>query len=101
MTDSRGITGTTSPLFTVFLFVVLFVVFGAIQAPGAENGAQLPAISPEDLGYSVTHWTVEDGLPDRINTSLAQTSDGYLWCGSPGGLVRYEGSQFRVEEIYR
>lgn len=35
-------------------------------------------------------------MPDRNVTSLAQTPDGYLWCGTYSGLARYDGEHFKV-----
>jgi len=40
-------------------------------------------------------WQSDDGLPDNSITSMAQTSDGYLWVATQGGLVRFDGVQFR------
>lgn len=66
------------------------------RPPGAESESPLHAVSPEELGYSVTHWTVADGLVRRIVTSLAQTPDGYLWCGGGQGLARFDGAHFTL-----
>src|SRR5258706_8479652 len=40
-----------------------------------------------------TAWSVNDGAPGEIS-ALAQTSDGYLWIGSPRGLFRFDGVKF-------
>lgn len=41
-------------------------------------------------------WQMKDGLPsDRIRAVL-QTRDGYIWIGTPEGLVRFDGVRFRV-----
>ncbi len=37
-----------------------------------------------------------DGLPEDFAQSLAQTHDGYLWIGTSGGLVRFDGASFVV-----
>ena len=47
-------------------------------------------------GYSVRIWQTEDGLPENLVTSAAQTKDGYLWFGTFSGLVRFDGERFRV-----
>ena len=60
----------------------------------AEARGYLPVVSPAEAGYMVRHWTVEDGLPWPGVTSITQTPDGYLWCGTSGGLVRYDGLAF-------
>lgn len=62
--------------------------------PGSNGATRADIPTPAEMGYSVEHWTVEDGLPGRIITSLAQTPDGALWCGSPEGLARFDGTQF-------
>lgn len=46
-------------------------------------------------GYVRTVFNKSNGLPtDEANTVL-QTDDGYLWVGSYGGLLRYDGTNFR------
>ena len=39
-------------------------------------------------------WGVAEGLPTNSVTALAQTSDGYLWLGTPEGLIRFDGYRF-------
>jgi signal transduction histidine kinase/ligand-binding sensor domain-containing protein len=40
-------------------------------------------------------WQSErDGLPNNTIFGLAQTPDGYLWLGTPSGLVRFDGLNF-------
>jgi ligand-binding sensor domain-containing protein len=47
-------------------------------------------------GYAKQTWNTESGLPqDSVHTML-QTSDGFLWLGTEGGLARFDGYQFRV-----
>src|SRR5580698_5477410 len=43
--------------------------------------------------FAHTAWGPKDGAPGQI-TALAQTSDGYLWLGNPGGLYRFDGVVF-------
>ena len=43
-----------------------------------------------------TQWTVDDGLPVNAVNDLARTDDGYLWMATFDGLVRFDGSRFRV-----
>lgn len=45
--------------------------------------------------YTVTRWTVENGLPNNSITCLLQTRDGYLWIGTAKGLVRFDGQVFQ------
>jgi ligand-binding sensor domain-containing protein/signal transduction histidine kinase len=46
--------------------------------------------------YSVDVWATDKGLPQSTVTSVIQTHDGYLWLGTLGGLVRFDGVQFKV-----
>jgi signal transduction histidine kinase/ligand-binding sensor domain-containing protein len=39
-------------------------------------------------------WQTEEGLPDNVVSGVAQTTDGYLWVGTPTGLTRFDGLQF-------
>lgn len=44
--------------------------------------------------YTITAWTARDGLPAGNVWALAQDADGYLWVGSDGGLLRFDGVRF-------
>jgi ligand-binding sensor domain-containing protein len=46
--------------------------------------------------YRIDSWQVDDGLPQSSVLSIVQARDGYLWLGTFGGLVRFDGVQFRV-----
>ncbi|MCX6925630.1 MAG: hypothetical protein NT154_20830, partial [Verrucomicrobia bacterium] len=46
--------------------------------------------------FHVRSWHMEDGLPEGRITALQQTPDGYLWIGTPQGLVRFDGAQFKM-----
>jgi ligand-binding sensor domain-containing protein len=63
----------------VFCFFLLSV--GASRGAGSEWFART--------------WQSDDGLPDNSITSVAQGSDGYLWVATQGGLVRFDGVQFK------
>ena len=43
--------------------------------------------------FAHTAWSAKDGVPSMIQ-ALAQTKDGYLWLGTPGGLYRFDGVTF-------
>ena len=47
-------------------------------------------------GYTRRVWQVSDGLPEQTVQAFAQTPDGYLWIGTTGGLVRFDGATFTV-----
>src|SRR5579864_1142385 len=41
-------------------------------------------------------WTAADGLPENAVTTVYRTRDGYLWVGTPEGLARFNGKDFKV-----
>ena len=46
--------------------------------------------------YAERVWHFEDGLPEETVQAFAQTPDHFLWIGTTGGLVRFDGTQFVV-----
>ncbi|HSZ57676.1 MAG TPA: two-component regulator propeller domain-containing protein [Tepidisphaeraceae bacterium] len=47
-----------------------------------------------DLSYLIDTWETEDGLPENSATAMVQDRAGYLWFGTFGGLVRFDGVSF-------
>ncbi len=70
------------------------LVAGALAAMASPALALDPA--SELQHYVERVWTVEEGLPAAPNGRMAQTPEGYLWLGSVGGLVRFNGTEFRL-----
>ncbi len=57
-----------------------------------------PALAQTETGgepYVTTVYNERNGLPTGEANVVYQTSDHYIWIGSYGGLVRYDGSNFR------
>jgi signal transduction histidine kinase/ligand-binding sensor domain-containing protein len=46
--------------------------------------------------YQRQTWQTESGLPQNTVHAILQTHDGYLWLGTEGGLVRFDGVKFTV-----
>ncbi|MCM3870713.1 MAG: histidine kinase [Pyrinomonadaceae bacterium] len=44
--------------------------------------------------HGIDYWREAEGLPQSRIRAIAQTRDGYLWLGTDGGLVRFNGSSF-------
>ena len=45
--------------------------------------------------FQHTAWNVQNGAPSQV-TALAQTTDGYIWLGTPNGLFRFDGVTFEA-----
>jgi ligand-binding sensor domain-containing protein len=43
--------------------------------------------------HNYKHLTSEDGLPDTYSFEVAEDKYGFIWIGTKGGLVRYDGSR--------
>ena len=46
--------------------------------------------------YVATVWQTEQGLPQSTVVSMLQDHDGYIWLATGGGLVRFDGVDFKV-----
>jgi ligand-binding sensor domain-containing protein len=69
--------------------IALWVSSAAAQSPSSSS-------EPREPSYSRRVWQSSDGLPEDFTQALTQTSDGYLWIGTSGGLVRFDGVRFVV-----
>ncbi|NQZ11059.1 MAG: hypothetical protein HRT35_28235, partial [Algicola sp.] len=45
---------------------------------------------------TVKRFSVKDGLPETTTFSMAQDDSGFLWLGTPSGLIRYNGYEFEL-----
>ena len=56
------------------------------------------AIDPNRLISQYMHerWGIERGFTGGSVSSISQTADGYLWIGTEKGLMRFDGSTFRL-----
>ncbi|MGH9530056.1 MAG: ligand-binding sensor domain-containing protein, partial [Terriglobales bacterium] len=46
------------------------------------------------ITYTQRLWQMQDGLPEQVVQAFAQAADRYLWIGTTGGLVRFDGERF-------
>ncbi len=46
--------------------------------------------------FKFTHITTDAGLPSNCVRAIVQDEDGFIWFGSDGGLVRYDGTSPKV-----
>ncbi len=61
------------------------------------TGRSMADVGPVPAGdYLIHNFTVDDGLRSDTLYDLTQDKDGYLWCASAVGLVRFDGVRFTV-----
>lgn len=68
---------------------------GLAFAAQADPGATVDRVEPAYIGAS-RHFGIEQGLPQASVNALLQGRDGYLWIGTYGGLVRFDGAAFKT-----
>lgn len=69
---------------TNFLFFFLFFF------------TQVRADSFGQTGYTVEHYTADNGLPQNSVKGISADSDGFIWLATEDGLVRFDGRSFYV-----
>lgn len=75
-------------LFPHILILTLIVVLGLSPlVPQASN-------EEDEDSYVITTYNDRNGLPTGEANTVIQSSDGYIWIGSYGGLIRYDGTEF-------
>ena len=74
------------------LVASLFSFFPAALAAQQPQPLRAP---PE---FAIDQWTTEQGLPQNSVNALVLGPDGYLWVGTFGGLARFDGNRFTLEE---
>ncbi len=70
----------------------------AVASPAGQPGSPRAGDGDDDTlnWYLSDVWQTEEGLPQNAIQAITQTRDGYLWVGTPVGLVRFDGVRFTV-----
>lgn len=66
-----------------FFLLLWLILFGRLLA-------QIPVYND----MLITHYTVEDGLPNNMVNCSLKTSNGFVWFGTWYGLSRFDGMKF-------
>lgn len=65
---------------------------------GSRGGVALAQEDrPQD--YRVARWTTAEGLPQNTINDIVALPNGELWLATFGGVVRFDGNDFRVVDI--
>jgi ligand-binding sensor domain-containing protein len=73
----------------------LLCLVGADPAPAAAARPPLrPPRAETPAWYRFGSWRQAEGLPQDTIFDILQSRDGYLWLGTRGGLVRFDGVRF-------
>ena len=74
----------------LYLILALLLNVGAAHADGVSTVD--PINQPEN--FSAVLYDNTNGLPTSEANAIVQTSEGFIWIGSYGGLIRYDGNTF-------
>ncbi len=88
--DGRFRTGKSGEHMKRIIAVIILLAL-ALLLPGAAFASELES---EHVNYITDQFNEENGLPTGEANTVVQDRVGYLWVGSYGGLIRYDGSSF-------
>lgn len=77
----------------IFLLCMVLNASAFLKVSGQSQQYPPSFISEEFL---FQNWTARDGLPVNSISSVTQTTDGYIWLGTEDGLVRFDGTDFKI-----
>jgi ligand-binding sensor domain-containing protein len=76
-----------SPVARTFLFLAIFLLVSAGWVAALDPGHRISQ-------YGHSSWKIQDGYFGSQPVSITQTTDGYLWVETEGGIFRFDGVQF-------
>jgi signal transduction histidine kinase/ligand-binding sensor domain-containing protein len=80
---------------TVGLFLLLFWGYSFAQPQILQ---QLRKHSPEE-SFVIKSWNSNNGLPQNSINRIAQDKNGIIWLATYGGLVRFDGANFKTYSV--
>jgi ligand-binding sensor domain-containing protein len=83
-------------LYGLMLAVIGMVALAAGSVQAQQLAVETLTASSEEWNYTIRSWQSQDGLPEETVQAFAQTPDGYLWVGTSGGLLRFDGARFQL-----
>jgi signal transduction histidine kinase/ligand-binding sensor domain-containing protein len=75
------------------------LVLALVVLPGGLIAQEAPANPPQvTRDFLIQNWQTDQGLPRNTILCLEQDYRGYLWMGTPQGLIRFDGLRFAAFE---
>jgi len=88
-TDVRARAPQAAGLGVPRILALLLAVLGADSAQALDTRRSLRE-------YALRAWAKRDGLPGAWINTVLPSRTGYVWLGTPDGLVRFDGVRFTV-----
>ncbi|MCI0534928.1 MAG: ATP-binding protein [Verrucomicrobiales bacterium] len=73
------------------LTATLFSIAVLSWSTQADVTAPSSVQASEEVNFLIDSWKTSQGLPVNWIECICQTRDGYLWLGTPTGLIRFDG----------
>lgn len=90
LSSKRNVNHPISNLGLRQILLSLCLVGLTLSLPAQETQTK-PIVAGD---YLVENWQTDEGLPRSTIFSITQDRAGYLWMGTPYGLIRYDGVRF-------
>ena len=86
-------------LFVLLIFINAHTCFAmksvaGVNASGGRNRSLSVDPTGSVEGYSAVLYNNTNGLPTSEANAITETKEGFIWIGSYGGLIRYDGHSF-------
>jgi len=78
------------------LAVKLFFIFTSILFSGFTSAFSVVNEQPIKTLTKIKYFSTEQGLEQLTVTDIAEDKLGFLWLGTPSGIVRFDGSTFKT-----
>jgi len=80
----------------LLLVVTLLILLNPCAAGAAASAEGTNTVDPvnQPENFSAVLYDNTNGLPTSEANAIVQTSEGFIWIGSYGGLIRYDGNTF-------
>ncbi|WP_191017863.1 two-component regulator propeller domain-containing protein [Treponema zioleckii] len=73
--------------------IISFLLFSAVHLAAEADSYSFDDFLSE---YVIRGWTTEDGLPANTATDVIQDDTGYIYIGTYGGMIRFDGVDFTI-----
>ena len=78
----------------LLLVLAILLNMGTAGAEGSPDGVATVDSVGQPENFSAVLYDNTNGLPTSEANAIVQTSEGFIWIGSYGGLIRYDGNTF-------
>jgi ligand-binding sensor domain-containing protein len=94
LSDRSALLLRSIPAIALTLVVCTGTNLGGVGGGAGNSEARTSNPALQAPSYAMAVWASEKGLPPGDVFAIAQDVEGYLWLGTPTGLLRFDGNRF-------